>query len=66
MQVYLGDDEWAGEEEDPLGDVMCMECNRGDDESNLMLCDGECMYYGSLLALSIQLCPEGTQANSPA
>lgn len=41
-QVYLGDAEWAGEGEgeDPLGDVVCMECGRGDDEDNLMLCDG--------------------------
>ncbi len=41
MQVYLGDAEWAGEEgNDPLGDVVCMECGQGDDEDNLMLCDG--------------------------
>ena len=41
LQVYLGDEDWAGDEgEDPLGNVMCMECGRGDDEDNLMLCDG--------------------------
>ena len=40
-QVYLGDADWAGDEgEDPLGDVICMECGQGDDEDNLMLCDG--------------------------
>jgi len=43
-QVYLGDAEWAGDGEgegqDPLGNVVCMECGRGDDEDNLMLCDG--------------------------
>lgn len=39
--MYLGDADWAGEEgEDPLGDVICMECGQGDDEDNLMLCDG--------------------------
>ena len=56
-QVYLGDDEWAGEEEDPLGNVMCMECGRGDDESNLMLCDGmlllgQWLTYAQLFAYS--------------
>lgn len=39
--MYLGDADWAGDEgEDPLGDVVCMECGQGDDEDNLMLCDG--------------------------
>ena len=40
-QAYLGDAEWTGDEgEDPLGDVICMECGQGTDEDNLMLCDG--------------------------
>ena len=39
--MYLGDADWAGDEgNDPLGDVVCMECGQGDDEDNLMLCDG--------------------------
>lgn len=43
-QVYLGDADWAGDAgEDPLGDVICMECGQGDDEDNLMLCDGSCV-----------------------
>lgn len=51
-QVYLGDAEWAGDEEgegqDPLGNVVCMECGRGDDEDNLMLCDGASCTFCSI------------------
>lgn len=44
--MYLGDADWAGDgEEDPLGDVVCMECGQGDDEDNLMLCDGDFVCY---------------------
>ncbi len=49
-QVYLGDAEWAGDgdEQDPLGNVVCMECGRGDDEDNLMLCDGAICVFCSV------------------
>lgn len=54
LQVYLGDEEYAGDEgDDPLGDVMCMECGRGDDEDNLLLCDGMHSFI-AIMSLSIQ------------
>ena len=32
-----GDD---GEAEDPMANVACLECGRGDDDEHLLLCDG--------------------------
>ncbi len=29
-----------GEPEDPMADVACLECGRGDDDEHLLLCDG--------------------------
>ena len=29
-----------GEPDDPMGDVACLECGRGDDDEHLLLCDG--------------------------
>lgn len=28
-------------EDDPMNEVFCVECGRGDDEHNLLLCDGK-------------------------
>ncbi|KAL0039333.1 hypothetical protein WJX79_003775 [Trebouxia sp. C0005] len=59
-QVYLGDAEWDGEGEgqDPLGNVVCMECGRGDDEDNLMLCDG-CERACHTYCANLDALPEG-------
>lgn len=61
-QVYLGDAEWAGDGEgegqDPLGNVVCMECGRGDDEDNLMLCDG-CERACHTYCANLDALPEG-------
>ncbi|KAL0044597.1 hypothetical protein WJX82_002114 [Trebouxia sp. C0006] len=61
-QVYLGDAEWAGdadgEGQDPLGNVVCMECGRGDDEDNLMLCDG-CERACHTYCANLDALPEG-------
>lgn len=30
----------SSDDEDPMDEVVCMECGAGDDESHLLLCDG--------------------------
>ena len=32
---------YSDAEDDPMNEVFCVECGRGDDEHNLLLCDGE-------------------------
>ena len=42
---YLSDDE-----DDPMNEVFCVECGRGDDEHSLLLCDGEpCILWSPFL-----------------
>ena len=38
-----------------MGDVICMECGQGDDEDNLMLCDGVYATDATLILLEIEL-----------
>ena len=52
---YLSDDE-----DDPMNEVFCVECGRGDDEHSLLLCDGKpCILWSPSLhapAYSVLCC----------